>query len=225
MSEKYNLLSEIKEEVSSCRKCRLCETRQNTVFGEGNPDSRFLIIGEGPGATEDLTGSPFVGRAGKLLTDCLEICGISRNHVFIANILKCRACIIDGKINKNRPPARDEIESCTPWLKRQIEIINPLVILTLGAPASSSMLGYKIAMTKERGKLFETAFGPVIPALHPSYILRNMYRDGDGGKSLLISDIELAKSFILEQGGNMQDTPIPMVSGVKANNELNTLEF
>lgn len=191
---KLEKILELKSKIEVCTDCKLCKTRNKVVFGEGNPDSPLLIIGEGPGANEDNTGRPFVGRAGKLLDECLEECHLNRNRVFIANVIKCRACIISGKINKNRPPEKEEIEACNKWLREQIELINPKVILTLGAPSTKFILGREdIKMTKDRGKFYNTKYCDyVIPALHPSYILRNMYIDNDGGRSFLISDIQQA---------------------------------
>ena len=136
---KEQLLGELKSKVTGCRKCRLAETRTNVVFGEGDPYSPLMIIGEGPGADEDKTGRPFVGKAGRLLTECLTECGIPRNRVFIANTVKCRACIVGPNTVKNRPPETDEISCCREWLEMQLEIIMPLVILTLGAPAARLM--------------------------------------------------------------------------------------
>src|SRR6266545_5631695 len=120
-------------EVRGCTRCRLCEARTNTVFGEGDADAKFFFIGEGPGETEDQTGRPFVGRAGELLTKMIGAMGLKREQVYIANIVKCRP-------PGNRCPAPDEVATCTPYLERQIEIIRPKVIVTLGLPAASYML-------------------------------------------------------------------------------------
>ena len=209
-SENYDKLINLREEVYNCKACPLATTRTKVVFGNGNPDADLMIIGEGPGANEDTTGIPFVGRAGKLLTECLEECNISRKHVFIANVVKCRACIINKTTNKNRPPTDEEINLCTPWLEKQIEIIKPLVVLSLGAPSARFMLNRKdIAMTKERGIFYKSRFSDnVIPSLHPSYILRNMYKDGDGGKSLLIKDIKSAISKVSELKGQVTENSV-----------------
>lgn len=190
---------ELRAECLRCVKCGLSETRQNVVFGEGNPRSPLMIVGEGPGATEDATGRPFVGRAGALLDECLAECRMNRNHVFIGNVVKCRACISENGRFRNRPPAPNEIETCTPWLMRQIELIQPLVILSVGAPSAKFIIKKDFRMTQERGIVFPTKFARhAIAALHPAYILRQAGQDNDGGKSLLIADIELARKMVIE---------------------------
>lgn len=189
----------LKAECMLCTKCQLSKTRNNVVFGEGNPESPLMIIGEGPGMHEDLTGRPFVGRAGALLDECLAACKISRQHVFIANVVKCRACIIENARKRNRPPENLEIETCTPWLEKQIEIIKPLVILSVGAPSAKFVIKKNFAMTKERGIFFDSVYAKyAIAALHPAYILRKMGQNSDGGKSLLIADIEAARKKVIE---------------------------
>ncbi len=197
---KEQLLDKLRADIDGCHKCALSKTRTNIVFGAGTPYSPLMIVGEGPGATEDETGRPFVGKAGMLLTECLRECRIERRHIYIANVLKCRACIVGERTVKNRPPAPEEVEQCKKWLMAQLDILQPLVILTLGAPATKLVLDRQnVAMTKERGRFYLSPYGiPVIPSLHPSYILRNMYKDGDGGKSLLVSDIEAARKKIIE---------------------------
>lgn len=190
---------ELRAECIRCERCGLAETRRNVVFGEGNPRTPLMIVGEGPGDTEDATGRPFVGRAGALLDECLAECRISRSHVFICNILKCRACIFENGRYRNRPPAPDEIAACTPWLVRQIEIIKPLVILSLGAPSAKFIIKKDFQMTRERGIVYPTRFAKyAIAALHPAYILRQAGQSYDGGRSLLVQDIETARRQVIE---------------------------
>lgn len=192
-------LEQLRAECEQCTRCPLAETRRNVVFGEGNPEAPLMIVGEGPGETEDATGRPFVGRAGALLDEALAACKITRKHVYICNILKCRACIIENGSVRNRPPTSAEIEACTPWLERQIEIIRPLVILCLGAPAAKFIIKKDFKMTQERGIVYPTRFARyAIAALHPAYILRQMGESYDGGKSLLIADIETARRKVIE---------------------------
>ena len=127
--QKTTALATLNEtEVSGCTKCRLCKTRTQTVFGEGDVDAKIFFIGEGPGETEDETGRPFVGRAGQLLDKMIGAMGLNRSQVFIANIVKCRP-------PENRVPAPDEVATCTPYLVRQLEVIQPKVIVTLGLPS------------------------------------------------------------------------------------------
>ncbi len=192
-------LEALKEQCLQCTKCSLAETRQNVVFGEGNPNAPLMIVGEGPGANEDATGRPFVGRAGALLDEALAACRIGRQHVYICNILKCRACITENGSTRNRPPSPHEIDACTPWLLRQIEVIQPLVILCLGAPAAKFIIKKDFRMTQERGIVFPTKYARfAVAALHPAYILRQAGENYDGGKSLLIADIETARRQVIE---------------------------
>ncbi len=153
-------------EVKGCPKCILCKTRTNTVFGEGDADARLMFIGEGPGENEDLQGRPFVGRAGELLNKQIAAMGLSREQVFIANIVKCRP-------PDNRVPALDEVAACTPYLERQIEIIRPRVIVTLGLPSTQYMLQTKNSMSKLRGTWHAWRGIKLMPTYHPAYLLRN----------------------------------------------------
>ena len=166
-AEKVRLLEAMNAaEVSVCTKCRLCETRTHTVFGEGDVDAQIFFIGEGPGENEDLSGRPFVGRAGQKLTEMIASMGLQREHVFIANIVKCRP-------PSNREPAPDETATCTPYLVRQLEIIRPKVIVTLGRPSSQYMLQSKLSMTRLRGQWQDWRGIKLIPTFHPAYLLRN----------------------------------------------------
>jgi uracil-DNA glycosylase len=153
-------------EVRGCTRCRLHEQRTNTVFGEGNVDAKIVFVGEGPGENEDLQGRPFVGRAGEQLNKWIGAMGLKREDVYIANIVKCRP-------PGNREPAPDEVATCTPYLERQIEIIRPSVIVTLGRPALQYMLQQKVAITKMRGTWQEWRGIKLMPTFHPAYVLRN----------------------------------------------------
>jgi uracil-DNA glycosylase family 4 len=152
-------------EVRGCTKCRLCETRTNTVFGEGDPDAQIFFIGEGPGENEDLSGRPFVGRAGELLNKWIAAMGLRREQVFIANIVKCRP-------PNNRVPAPDEVATCTPYLQRQLEIVRPKVIMTLGLPSAKYMLQLNLSMGKMRGNWYDWRGIKLMPTYHPAYVLR-----------------------------------------------------
>lgn len=155
------------KEVSVCVKCRLHSTRTQTVFGEGDVDAKIFFIGEGPGETEDQTGRPFVGRAGQLLDKMIGAMGLSRRQVFIANIVKCRP-------PGNRVPAPDEVATCTPYLVRQLEIIRPRVIVTLGLPAVKYMLDDpKLTMGRVRGQWKLWRGIKLMPTYHPSFVLRS----------------------------------------------------
>ena len=165
--EKQALLEKLQKDVEQCRLCQLSRTRKNIVFGEGNPDSKLMFIGEAPGREEDLQGKPFVGEAGKVLTRLIEKMGLQRNKVYIANILKCRPPL-------NRDPGIDEIKSCRGFLDQQIAIIQPSVIMTLGRIAVQTLLeNTNLKMTAIRGKLLEYRGITLIPTFHPAYLMRN----------------------------------------------------
>lgn len=157
----------LREEALGCRKCGLCETRTQVVFGVGRLDAPLLFVGEAPGADEDLQGEPFVGKAGQLLTKTLAKHGVSRDKVHIANILKCRP-------PGNRTPAPDEMAACLPWLKRQIEAIRPKVLCALGNIAAQTLLETKTGITRLRGTYADGLGRKIFPTFHPAYILRNM---------------------------------------------------
>ncbi|GJM22271.1 MAG: uracil-DNA glycosylase [Planctomycetota bacterium] len=160
-------LDAVAAEVSDCRACTLCEGRHHTVPGEGSPNARVMFIGEGPGADEDRTGRPFVGRAGKLLDDIItKGMRIAREDVFIANVVKCRP-------PNNRAPTADESAACRGYLQRQIAAVSPAVICTLGATATHLLLETDSPMSRLRGREHSWRGLPVIPTYHPAYLLRN----------------------------------------------------
>jgi DNA polymerase len=162
----FGSLEEVARVVSTCEKCALCKTRRNTVPGEGNPRARLLCVGEGPGETEDQTGRPFVGRAGELLTAMLAAIELPRETVFIANVVKCRP-------PQNRKPLPDEMSACLPYLRRQIQLIQPTVILALGATAAEGLLGVKKSLSELRTRVHRWDGIPLIITYHPAALLRN----------------------------------------------------
>lgn len=160
-------------EVDRCRKCAIGASRRNAVYGEGDPCAQLMVVGEGPGETEDKLGRPFVGRAGELLDKMLLAIGLPRESVFICNTVKCRPTLDTGTRLANRPPTPEELRNCRPYLEEQIDIIRPRVILALGAPAAKSFMGERFSITKQRGQWFEGPRGiPVIASFHPAYVLR-----------------------------------------------------
>ncbi len=164
-------LEKIKERVKSCKKCQLSKSRTNPVFGEGNIKARLMFIGEAPGVDEDIQGSPFVGEAGKLLTSLIQKMGFKREEVYITNTIKCHP-------PNNRDPLEEEVSACFEYLKKEIEIISPRVIMTLGKVATYVLMGMKgkmkdLAISKIRGKVFSYNSIPVVPTFHPAYLLRN----------------------------------------------------
>jgi uracil-DNA glycosylase family 4 len=172
-ARKQQLMHELRETIGDCTRCKLHATRSTIVFGEGNPDAGVMFIGEGPGREEDAQGRPFVGRAGQLLTAIIEK-GMKtpRGDVYIANVVKCRPTE-NLEFIKDRPPDEEERKACGPFLLRQIEIIQPKVVVTLGNPSTQFLLGTKLGITKVRGNWFFHNGIPVMPTYHPSYVLRN----------------------------------------------------
>jgi uracil-DNA glycosylase len=195
-----NTLEEIKKAADSCIKCKLCETRTKAVVQDGNPLAKLLIIGEGPGEQEDLTGIPFVGRAGKLLDKILEAAEISRqSETYICNIVKCRP-------PENRVPAPAEIEACKPYLLSQIEIIKPKIILLLGSTSLIGLLGMKNPkITKLHGQWIVGTEGILkdiwlMPFYHPSYLLRNQSKEIGSPKWQAWQAIKEVKQKLIELG-------------------------
>ena len=160
------LLAELEQIVTVCEKCRLSQSRTQVVYGVGNPNADLMFIGEAPGRDEDIQGEPFVGRAGQLLTDIIKAMKLTRDDVYIANVIKCRP-------PENRNPELDELESCRPYIRRQIEIIQPRVIVTLGRFALQSLTEKSHAIAAVRGQWLDYNGIKVLPTYHPAYLLRN----------------------------------------------------
>lgn len=152
--------------IGECRRCKLCLGRTRLVFGEGSSEAGLMFVGEAPGREEDLEGRPFVGEAGRLLTRMIQAMGLVRETVYICNVVKCRP-------PHNRDPEVDEIMSCLPFLKKQIQLLRPKVICTLGRIAAQSLLERDVKITRERGKWFTYMGIPVMPTYHPAYLIRN----------------------------------------------------
>jgi DNA polymerase len=161
-----NSLEALREFIGPCSRCKLCEARKNVVFGVGDPKAELMFVGEGPGADEDEQGIPFVGRAGKLLTDMIAAMKMTRDEVYIANIVKCRP-------PGNRNPEPDEIATCIPFLLKQISLVRPKVVVCLGKIASQALLNSQIPITKLRGRFQDMNGTAVMPTYHPAFLLRN----------------------------------------------------
>jgi uracil-DNA glycosylase family 4 len=160
-------LKELRNHIGDCRRCKLHSGRTHVVFGIGNPTARLMFVGEGPGRDEDLKGEPFVGRAGQLLTDIItKGMGLTREDVYIANVVKCRP-------PQNRNPEPDEVASCEPFLKKQIELIRPEIIVALGKFAVQTLLQSKVPITRLRGNWHSYMGIKLMPTFHPAYLLRN----------------------------------------------------
>ena len=183
-SEKEVALEPIRAEVADCTLCGLCEGRTNTVFGVGDALARLLFIGEGPGREEDLLGEPFVGRAGELLDKIISAMGLEREQVYIANIVKCRP-------PENRNPTPEEMAACLPYLKRQIEVLQPDVICALGGVAAKALLSTDLSVGRLRGEFHNYAEIPVRVTYHPAYLLRSPHE-----KAKTWQDIKAVMEFL-----------------------------
>ena len=177
-------LAQIRTDLGDCHRCKLAATRKTIVFGDGNPHAELVFVGEGPGADEDEQGLPFVGRAGKLLTRMIQSIGMTREEVYICNVVKCRP-------PGNRTPEKDEVDTCSPFLYRQIEAIKPRLVCCLGAPAVRTVLGIKEGITKIRGQFYTFGSTKAIATVHPAYILRNPREE-----KILREDFEKIREFL-----------------------------
>jgi DNA polymerase len=177
-------LEALREHIGDCQRCKLSGGRRNIVFGQGHPNAELMFVGEAPGADEDEQGLAFVGRAGQLLTKIIEAIGLTRDDVFIANVLKCRP-------PQNRNPEPDEIQACQPFLERQIELIRPKVLVGLGKFAGQWLLKTAEPISKIRGRVGAYQEIAVIPTYHPAYLLRN-----PGAKKQVWEDMKLAASLL-----------------------------
>ena len=167
----------VQENLGECTRCRLHEQRNKIVFGAGNPRAELVFVGEGPGRDEDLQGLPFVGRAGKLLTQMIEAMGLQREDVYICNVVKCRP-------PENRKPEDDEVATCSPFLFRQLDVIAPKAVVCLGATAAQALLKTKDSISRYRGTWFDYRNTKLMVTYHPAYLLRNPAAKGDVWKDL-----------------------------------------
>lgn len=174
----YQEINELEKSIINCNKCKLCQKRQNIVFGEGNINAKIMFIGEGPGGDEDKEGRPFVGKAGQLMNKAFDIVGINREEVYIANIVKCRP-------PQNRDPEQDEIEECINYLRNQVIIIKPKIIVLLGRISLQSILGKEYKITTSRGMWIEKKGILYMPTWHPAALLRDETKKIDFVKDLM----------------------------------------
>jgi DNA polymerase len=177
-------LRRLRARAAACTRCELCRTRRSVVFGEGDEQARLVFVGEAPGEEEDLQGRPFVGRAGKLLDQMIERIGLSREDVFICNVLKCRP-------PHNRDPEPHEVEACKGYLLAQLDLIRPEIICTLGRHAYNALLGVDERITRIRGRLTEYKGTTLLPTYHPSFLLRNQ-----GAMKDAYADMEKLKGLL-----------------------------
>jgi len=187
-------LDEVRAALGECTRCRLAQGRTQIVFGDGDPHADLLFVGEGPGEQEDRQGIPFVGRAGELLTQMIEKgLGISRRSVYICNIVKCRP-------PQNRTPLADEVTSCRPFLDGQIDAVRPRVIVALGKPAASLLLGRDVSITRLRGTWQEYRGTPMMPTFHPAFVLRQYTPEN---RRLVWEDLKAALARARERGARI----------------------
>ena len=199
-ARRARLLEHAAGAAAACRKCAIGSQRRNNVYGEGDPCAQLMVIGEGPGETEDLLGRPFVGRAGQLLDKMLGAIELAREDVYIANTVKCRPTLPGPRGPKNRAPEPLEMANCRPFLDEQIDIIAPRVILALGAPAAKSFLGRDFQITKMRGRWYEGPLGiPLMVTFHPAYILRQTGGELNAVKRLVWNDLKAIRTKLDEQ--------------------------
>ncbi len=185
--------------AGACRKCEIGYERRNNVYGEGDPCARLMVVGEGPGETEDQLGRPFVGRAGQLLDRMLGAIGLARGEVYICNTVKCRATLAGPNGPRNRAPDAREMENCRPFLDEQIEIVAPAIILALGAPAAKSFLGPDFQITRMRGRWYVGPREiPLMVTFHPAYVLRQTGGEIEAVKRLVWSDLKAVRAKLDE---------------------------
>jgi DNA polymerase len=180
----YGTLDELAAIAAACTRCRLSATRTQVVWGTGNPNADLMFVGEAPGRDEDIAGKPFVGRAGQLLTDIIKAMGLGREDVYIANVIKCRP-------PENRNPEPDELDACRPYIRQQIELIKPRVIVTLGRFALQSTLERNVAISGARGEWLDWNGIKLMPTYHPAYLLRT-----PSAKREVWSDMKKVMTFL-----------------------------
>lgn len=177
-SQSFELLERLRvQEIGNCTRCKLHKGRRTIVFGEGNPSAELMLVGEAPGADEDIQGKPFVGRAGQLLMQMIKAIQFERKDVFIANVVKCRP-------PGNRPPEPDEVHTCSPFLWKQIEIIKPKIVLALGTFSAQLLLNSKSSISFLRNRVYEMPFAKVIATYHPSFLLRSPQKKPEAWEDL-----------------------------------------
>lgn len=203
-------LEEVRHAALGCVACKLCNARTQVVFGEGNARSPLVLVGQSPGEQEDKVGSPFVGPAGTLLNEALGELGIRRSKIWITNAVKCRPYDqTSSNRGKNRDPDDEEIAACQPWLEAELALIRPRVIVCIGAPSATLILGRRLTMTRDRGHWFQDhRFRPawVMPVLHPAYILRHHGAEFDVMRQQLVDDLESARKQVVRL---LKEPPAP----------------
>jgi len=201
--------------AAGCRLCAIGSQRRNNVYGEGDACARLMVVGEGPGETEDELGRPFVGRAGQLLDRMLAAIGLPREDVYICNTVKCRPTLAGPRGPRNRAPDPEEMANCRPFLDRQIEIVAPDVIMALGSPSAKSFLGRDFQITKMRGRWYAGPNGlPLMVTFHPAYVLRQTGGEIEAVKRLVWNDLKAVRAR-LDEIAVARDAPAPEESAAQ----------
>ena len=191
-------LQALEQACADCRNCGLSEERQQVVVGRGNPEARLMLIGEAPGADEDTSGLPFVGRSGQLLSGLIAEAGLDEEHdLYICNVIKCRP-------PGNRKPTAQEIDQCRPWLRHQLTLINPPLVLLAGATALQAQLGIRSGISKRRGQWHDHDQRSFMPVFHPSYLLRFRSREPGSPQDLTLQDLREAKRRLCSAGKSLR---------------------
>ncbi|MDQ6825937.1 MAG: uracil-DNA glycosylase [Candidatus Eremiobacteraeota bacterium] len=198
--------------AAACRRCQIGYTRRENVYGEGDPCARLMVVGEGPGETEDRLGRPFVGRAGMLLDQMLAAIQLPREDVYICNTVKCRPTLSEGTRVSNRAPEQAEMANCRSYLDEQIETVHPQIILALGAPAAKSFLGPRFSITRQRGQWFTGPLDiPLMATFHPAYVLRTSGNTMNEIKRAVWEDLKAVRTK-LAQGVQPSSTALAQSS-------------
>lgn len=190
--DRERLLARTKAEALACKRCPLWQTRTQVVFGEGNPYAKLMLVGEGPGESEDKQGHPFVGRAGALLNRALAAAGISREQVWVTNLVRSRPVVLQGGVLRNRPPRASEVAACSVWMNAELELVRPRVVVCLGAVPASFLIHPQFRINAERATWFDVDGTRRIATFHPAYILRLKGDDYDRTLALLEQDLAIA---------------------------------
>lgn len=207
------LLAQAAIAADACRKCAIGYERRNNVYGEGSSHARLMIVGEGPGETEDQLGRPFVGRAGQLLDRMLGAIGLARNEVYICNTVKCRPTVPGPNGPRNRAPDAQEMQNCRPFLDEQIAIVSPAAMLALGAPAAKSFLGSDFQITRMRGRWYIGPQSiPLMVTFHPAYVLRQTGGEIEAVKRLVWADLKAVRAKLDEPPPELVNVEIRQAS-------------
>jgi DNA polymerase len=190
----FSTLDEAREAARACVRCDLSTTRRQVVFGVGAPTGRLMIVGEGPSEADDASGEPFSGPSGRVLTTWLDVLGLSREEVWLTNVVRCRPAVLEGGRLRNRPPRAPEVAACRLWMDAELALVRPAVILCVGATAGRAIVGRDFKMTRDRGRWLQVADGtPTLATYNPAYVLRLEGDDRQRAEQEVASDLASVK--------------------------------